>query len=307
MTTKKIIGIVSVPLTPNKKYYKVCGDSYIASSHLIWLKSQNIELLVIPYNTKKLDSYFKKVHGLYFPSGGAFAGTQQEYYNCCKKLFHMAIKENDKGNYFPIWGCCMGFQQMIIIVDGNDNIDTLLTNFDSYNNLLCKIKLTNESKYSNIINGIDKDTIKTITTKKSTLNNHKLGISPRKFKNNKKLDNFFYIVGTSKDRKNKEFVSIIEGRHYPFYAVQWHPERNNEMDAFIKFFANELKKNNKRKLTQKNKKNKKKKSLYTKKVDCYNYSDGLYKQCNFFWHKRTSAHNKKLCNIAQLGDEFDGI
>ena len=81
-----VVGIVSVPLSPNKKYFKVCGDSYIASSHLSWMKRQGIIPLVIPYDTKDLKYYFKRIHGLYLPSGGAFAGTQQKYYNCCKKL-----------------------------------------------------------------------------------------------------------------------------------------------------------------------------------------------------------------------------
>ena len=35
---KHVIGIVTVPLTPNKKYYRVCGQSYLASSHLSWMK-----------------------------------------------------------------------------------------------------------------------------------------------------------------------------------------------------------------------------------------------------------------------------
>jgi hypothetical protein len=59
---KFVIGIVSVPLTPTKKYFKVCGDSYIASSHISWLKSQGIETIVIPYDTKDLEKYFKKIH-----------------------------------------------------------------------------------------------------------------------------------------------------------------------------------------------------------------------------------------------------
>jgi Peptidase C26. len=117
-----VIGIVSVPLSPNKKYFKVCGDSYIASSHLSWMKRQGIIPLVIPYDTKDLKYYFKRIHGLYLPSGGAFAGTQQKYYNCCKKLMLMAMKENDKGCHFPVWGCCMGFQQMLILPDGNDDV-----------------------------------------------------------------------------------------------------------------------------------------------------------------------------------------
>ena len=40
-----------------------------------------------------------------------------------------------------------------------------------------------------------------------------------------------------------------------------------------------------------------------------NYSENLYKKCNFFWHEKTSAHNKNLCNIAQLNKnkKADGI
>ena len=302
---KFIVGIVSVPLTPEKKYFKVCGDSYIASSHLKWLKSQDVETLIIPYNTKDIKYYFSKVQGLYLPSGGAFASNQTEYYKCCKKLIQMAMKENDKGNYFPIWGCCMGFQQMLIIADGNDDLDNLLTKFDSFNNLLCNIDLTEDGKNSTIMNGLDKHTRERIVKKKCTLNNHMLGISPRKMKANKLMHSFYKIVGTSRDRKNREFVSIIEARQYPFYAVQWHPERNEEMNAFVKFFSKELRKSKKPIYTRKH--YRKFKNLHTKKVDCMNYSHGLYKKCNFYWHNRTSAHNKNLCSSAQLRDKDPNV
>jgi hypothetical protein len=42
-----------------------------------------------------------------------------------------------------------------------------------------------------------------------------------------------------------------------------------------------------------------------KKIDCMNYSGNLYKKCNFYWHKNTSAHNRKLCSVAQLGDKVN--
>ena len=35
-----VIGIITVPLTPDKKYFKVCGDSYISSQHLTWMKKK---------------------------------------------------------------------------------------------------------------------------------------------------------------------------------------------------------------------------------------------------------------------------
>ena len=107
-----VVGMISVPLTPGKKYYQVCGDSYIASSHITWLKRFGVKILPIPYTTKNFKGYMSKINGLYFPSGGAFAGTQKEYYNCCKKFLQLAMKENDKCNHFPIWGGCMGMQQL---------------------------------------------------------------------------------------------------------------------------------------------------------------------------------------------------
>ena len=43
--------------------------------------------------------------------------------------------------------------------------------------------------------------------------------------------------------------------------------------------------------------------MFSKKVDCMGYSGNLYKKCDFYWHSRTSAHNKKLCDAAQLDDK----
>ena len=289
-----VIGIISVPLTPDKKYFKVCGDSYIASSHLKWMKKNNVEFLVIPYDSKNLKHYFDRIHGLYLPSGGAFAGTQKQYYKACKKLMEMAKKENDKGFYFPVWGCCMGFQQMLILADGKDNLTTLLGNFDSMTNFMTNIDLTSEGKRSRIIKGLDTNTFKKITKRNSTTNNHRMGISPRDFENNPGISEFYKNVGNSTDRKGKKFVAIIEAHDYPFYGVQWHPERNSEMDAFVKFFIKEMKKN-RRKVKRGGKK-----PMRTKKINCFNYSEGLYNKCNFYWHEKTSAHNKDMCSYAQL-------
>ena len=288
-----VVGMISVPLTPGKRYFSVCGDSYIATSHIKWLKRQGIKVLPIPYTTKKFRYYMRRINGLYFPSGGAFAGTQKEYYNCCKKFLKLAMKYNDKGEYFPIWGGCMGMQQMMIIADEHDDLEHLLTRFDSFRNLMERLHLTPEGKRSRIIRYLDASTIKKIQKKSCTLNNHKMGITPTKFKQHKNLDNFYKIVSWSPDRKGKKFVSTIEGRYYPFYGVQWHPERSSEMDIFAKFFKSELKKNHR-------KVRKTRRRIIKKDIDCFNYSNALYKKCTFYWHKRTSKHNKRLCSTAQL-------
>lgn len=60
-----------------------------------------------------------------------------------------------------------------------------------------------------------------------TANYHIKCMTPKRF-NESKLDQFFNIVTTNQDDKNKSitFISTIEAKDYPFYGVQWHPEKN---------------------------------------------------------------------------------
>ena len=111
------------------------------------------------------------------------------------------------------------------------------------------------------------------------------------------IGNWFHQTWEKAEAKENSFLPI---------RLPWtvHPERNSEMDAFVKFFIREVKKN------KKMIKRKKKGPMFTKKINCTNYSEGLYKKCNFYWHQKTSQHNKKLCSYAQLKNidtEVNGV
>ena len=58
--------------------------------------------------------------------------------------------------------------------------------------------------------------INKLSKRECTLNNHKMGITPHKFKVRKKLNKFFKIVSTSDDRKGRTYVSTIEAYHILF-------------------------------------------------------------------------------------------
>jgi len=45
-------------------------------------------------------------------------------------LYKLAIKANDEGEYFPVWGTCLGFEFMLIAA-GNDT--SVLENINSIN------------------------------------------------------------------------------------------------------------------------------------------------------------------------------
>lgn len=296
-SNKLKVGMLTVPLNPDGKYYEYCGNSYIATGHIEWLKQHNVQVIPIPYYTKHLNHYISQVNGLYLPSGGTFANTQKEYYYACKKLLYMAIEENNKGNYFPVWGGCMGMQQMMIVADNNDNYKNLLDTFDSKKYLYLPLYFIQNGKESKIFSYFTKKQIHNMELHNCSLHNHSLGISPSKFIKHKNLNDFYKIVNISYDRNNKPFVSTIEGKKYPFYGVQWHPERKKKFYKLSLFFVDELKKNKK---YDRKKKYQLKHNIKTQKIKCMKYSNNLYKYCNFYWETNDKINNPKQCNKIAL-------
>jgi len=60
-----------------------------------------------------------------------------------------------------------------------------------------------------------------------TQNEHSFGVTPQAYTSHPKLSAFFNVLATNFDRQGKEFVSLVEGKKYPVYASQFHPEKNN--------------------------------------------------------------------------------
>jgi gamma-glutamyl hydrolase len=294
---KKVVGIISVPLSPNRKYYQVCGDSYISIAHIQWLKDHGMEVLAIPYTTDNHEWYFERINGLYLPSGGVFATNSKEYYKCCKKFINLAIQANDNGDYFPIWGACMGMQQMIIVADGHDNME-FLERFDSFNNLMLPLIFTDDGLESKIMKKAVENNpqfVLELMTNDCTLNNHMMGISPEKMRKSKSLWDFYNIISYNYDRQGKVFVSTMEAKNYPFYGVQWHPERAPDMNYFAEFLAEEVYKNKHTTRAPLNE------HMQHKKIDCMTYSGNIYKKCNFYWHSKTTKDNQNKCSAIKLG------
>merc|ERR1712179_818392 len=62
---------------------------------------------------------------------------------------------------------------------------------------------------------------------KVTYNHHNWGVTRETYEKYPALKRFFKILSVNNDESGKEFISTVEARNYPIYAVQWHPEKNN--------------------------------------------------------------------------------
>ena len=298
MKTKRV-GIITVPLSPDKKYYEICGNGYISTSHISLLSDAGLEVVPIPYDTDNYKYYMDRINGLYIPSGGLFANYNLKFYNTCKNFINLAILANDRNEYFPVWGTCLGMEILMIIADGNDNLQ-LLDKFDTLNDLnLPLYEYDYDSDYgyghsrtSKLMKNASKSFRKDLEDRYLSLHNHMLGVSLKKFYD-MGLDQSLNIVHVSFDRKHKPFVSTIEFKDYPFYGVQWHPERDDNMLYFIMFFKSEVFKNNKKLKTRP-------KQLDQVTIDCMNYSRHIYNHCTFFWNKPPINNEIEKCKDLEV-------
>lgn len=229
------VGIVTMP-TGSKEW--------ITENNVRWFTERGIDIVPIPYRTKRPEIYMRKVHGLYLQGG---PGYDLRYMATIKKIFELAIQANRRSEYFPIWGTCHGFQSLLIAA-GNMNLDgSQLDGFDSNNFYKTHLNITVAAKKtSKLLRSFSDDFLDYITHDDPILFLNQRGLTPRHFYANRLLPSVFQLVATAHDRNGKSECAIIEGRQYPFYGTQFHSESLPILEPFREFFIEALMKNKKK-------------------------------------------------------------
>jgi gamma-glutamyl hydrolase len=267
-----IVGILTIPYD--------LSYSYISYEHIQLLNHYKLQIYPIPYNTTDYKYYFDRIHGLYIPSGIITKGKiivtdrSNQFLNTCYEFIKLAIKSYNNNIPFPIWGTCLGMESIIQAIDKNIS----LTRFNAYPNYTLRFNPTKSGMlYSNIIKNMDEETLNDWMKYPIEIHNHGKGISINKFNKSTLLTNMFNIISIGDDKEGHTFVSLIEGKKYPFYGVQWHPELSKKTYSILISYVNDIKNSKKKILNDR----KTIKSFIDNKI-CNNYSDGLYKKCLFF-------------------------
>ena len=225
------VGILTIPHSKKVKQ----GTSHIMKAYVDWLEERGVRVLPIPYDTKEHEVYFYQINGLLIPGGETVYILKNEaFVHSVTRFVELSFQ---KGEYFPIWGTCFGFQSLLHVIGD-------IPSFQKHpNHGVTPLHITKEGRHSRMFASFTKRYLHYLEAYPSTSNNNEYGISPREFEDNPHLRRFFRVVTTSIDENGQEYVSTIEGAYYPVYGVQWHPERQNTTGQFVDFFVSELKKN----------------------------------------------------------------
>ena len=171
----------------------------------------------------------QKVNGFLFPGGGASLtdrnGSLSEYSRKGLIVYNYAKKLNNQGVHFPLWGTCLGFEEMAVM-EANDEGFKLTGGMDAVN-VPSTLEYTKEARKSRLFSAIDPPIVEALTKEKLTFNSHHFGILPEDFEKYQKLHEMFVPLAYSVDQKGLTYVAAYEARKYPFYGVQFHPEKNS--------------------------------------------------------------------------------
>ncbi|XP_074029676.1 gamma-glutamyl hydrolase isoform X1 [Leptinotarsa decemlineata] len=253
-----VIGILSQEMYIVAKYFPgEHYESFIAASYVKFLESAGAK--VVPVWIGQSDEYYQRVvnytNGILFPGGGTYFNETGGYGQSAKTIYHLAMKNNDRNIYYPLWGICMGFQVLIFAQKGID-----LRTDCSLKKVALPLDFTEGYESSDLFSKAPREILRILGTKNVTYNQHQYCLTEEVLNNNGVLTDW-NILSTNRDASNVEFISTMENRKYPFYGVQYHPEKNifefkdgvgipHTIEAvqvsqfFANFFVNKCRKNN---------------------------------------------------------------
>jgi len=219
---RPIVGVMAQPTYADPQY-KGLGRTYLAAAYVKWLESAGARVVAVQYDLPEpqLVRLLQSINGVVFP-GGELDIPGSHYQNTSQFIYNWAIKQNEAGNYFPLWGTCQGFEQMAIMASGDDSI---LTEFQA-ENLTLALDFSSAAAHSRLYGSMEKRIVDIFRNQAVAQNLHQLGLAPDLYAHNERFRSTWDILSTNEDRRGWTFVSSMESKKHPFYATQYHPERN---------------------------------------------------------------------------------
>ncbi|KAI4470280.1 protease family c26 gamma-glutamyl hydrolase [Holotrichia oblita] len=258
-TDVPIIGILSQEtFSVNSLFPGISYDSFIAASYVKYLESAGAR--VVPIMIGKNKEYYKELinntNGILFPGGATFFNQSDGYADAGQIIYDIALELNQNGDYYPIWGTCLGMELMVHVALGGKEVRSHC----SATKISMPLEFKADFRTSKLFSNAPDDIVEDLTNLDITYNSHNYCLTEETFEENNLL-NDWQIISTNKDVNDFEFISVFESKRYPFYSIQFHPEKANfefksslliphtaeaikSSQYFANFFIEEAKRNN---------------------------------------------------------------
>ncbi|XP_049861516.1 gamma-glutamyl hydrolase B-like [Schistocerca gregaria] len=242
---------------------KFCGNascgSYIAASYVKFVEGGGAR--VVPIRISQTRDYYRavmrQINGVLLPGGGADDFDRPGGYGeAGAHIYEVAKEMNRQGDYFPLWGTCLGMELLAHVSAGRRELRA-----DCWaSNLAMPLNLCPDFFRSQLFGAIPDDILTILSSDPVNAHFHHYCVTEKNMTEYGILHKW-HILAMNHDVEGMEFVSVIESRKYPFYGIIFHPEKNayewaterdnphsadaiKAMQYFSNFFVNEARKSN---------------------------------------------------------------
>jgi gamma-glutamyl hydrolase len=160
-----------------------------------------------------------------------------------------------QGTYFPIWGTCLGFE-LLTFLSANMTAHRVKCNSQSQ---ALPLEFKPDFGTSKMFRNAPQTIIDILSNENVTPNFHSYCLTDAIF-SRLGLDKEWRSISLNRDWNDFEFISTMEHKEYPFYGLQFHPEKNMfewvqnknishtanavlQAQYFTNFFASETRRN----------------------------------------------------------------
>ena len=204
--------------------------SYIAASYVKFVEAGGARAVPIRFDAPQaeLARLFRAVNALLLPGGEADVAdlSHSGYARAGAFLWAMAADAASVGDYFPVHGTCLGWEQMAVLAARNGSALTRSPPFASSDGA-ATLQWMPEAAASRLFGGDDAAALRAaLAEDPAAYESHTAGVEPAAFDANPKLAAAVRVLSTSRDANGRVYVSTAEGAgRMPLSATQWHPEK----------------------------------------------------------------------------------
>ena len=180
--SRPVIGVLTQPTDCDGSFnLSTWGNSYLVASYVKWVESAGARVVPVPWNATadELKVFFQQTNGLLFPGGGTSVSAKSNttYRQTGVTLFELAKAANQAGDVYPLWGTCLGFEELMDLSVSPLEVLKRTTGTDP---LLAPLALSADAASSRLLGGTAGEACRaTLSSQNATINLHHMGaVSP---------------------------------------------------------------------------------------------------------------------------------
>lgn len=223
LNPRPVVGVLYQPIDATLQPLCTTCTGYLVDSYVRWLQSAGARVALLDWEAPEaeLNSSFSQLSGLLL-TGGHCSFHNTSYGNVAEGLLQRAVATGD----FPVWGTCQGFQQLAQFSSGAMDPSVLHYTGNATEGIALSLNYTDQVPESRLLGSAPASVVTTLGTEAVTLNLHHYSLLANESKLHPSIASFWRVLATNTVEGGPEFVSLMEGRELPFYASQFHGEKN---------------------------------------------------------------------------------